>query len=182
MFPVSFLFLGLAAALPPYISDVNLQLRGDNDSDGLLIQTTSGPVRGFINSTTPTVRQFLGIPYAQPPLGALRFAPPQDFTNNGTLINATALPDSCMQQYSNSSTIYTEYEREFLISGGQSEDCLYVSIWAPALESVDEAGIPVPVLVYIPGGGFTSGGQNSMYKIPDQWVERTQGHIVVIMK
>lgn len=151
-------------------------------TDGLMVNTTSGRLQGFVNQTVPDVRQFLGIPYAQPPVGPLRFAPPQDPVSSRQLINATALPDSCMQQFSNGSTIYTAYEREFLISGGQSEDCLYLSIWTPSLEGIDAKGSPLPVFLYIPGGGFTSGGQNSMYKIPDKWVQRTQSHIVVIMK
>lgn len=148
---------------------------------GLTVRTSSGIVQGFVNKTAPDVRQFLGVPYAKPPVGNLRFAPPEAATASKSIIHATSLPDSCMQQYSNSSTIYTEYEHEFLISGGQSEDCLYVSIWAPSLESIEVSQAPVPVFVYIPGGGFTSGGQNSMYKIPDTWVQRTQSHIVVIM-
>ncbi|THY52826.1 chlorogenic acid esterase precursor [Aureobasidium pullulans] len=150
-------------------------------TDGLMVNTTSGRLQGFVNQTVPDVRQFLGIPYAQPPVGPLRFAPPQDPVSSRQLINATALPNSCMQQFSNGSTIYTAYEREFLISGGQSEDCLYLSIWTPSLEGIDAKGSPLPVFLYIPGGGFTSGGQNSMYKIPDKWVQRTQSHIVVIM-
>ncbi|CAC9895104.1 unnamed protein product [Aureobasidium pullulans] len=138
-------------------------------TDGLMVNTTSGRLQGFVNQTVPDVRQFLGIPYAQPPVGPLRFAPPQDPVSSRQLINATALPNSCMQQFSNGSTIYTAYEREFLISGGQSEDCLYLSIWTPSLEGIDAKGSPLPVFLYIPGGGFTSGGQNSMYKIPDKW-------------
>lgn len=150
---------------------------------GLLVHTSSGPIQGFFNQSAPDVRQFLGVPFAEPPIGDLRFAPPQSKKPNGTAINAFALPDSCMQQFnSNSSTIYTEYENGFLISGGDSEDCLYLSIWAPRLESISSQQRPLPVLLYIPGGGFTSGGQASLYKIPDQWVQRTQDHIVVIMK
>lgn len=150
--------------------------------NGLIVNTTSGQLRGFVNQTAPDVRQFLGIPYAQPPVGPLRFAPPQDAVFSQQTINATALPKSCMQQFSNGSTIYTAYETEFLISGGQSEDCLYLSIWTPSVAGIDAKGSPLPVFLYIPGGGFTSGGQNSMYKIPDKWVQRTQSHIVVIMK
>jgi carboxylesterase type B len=87
-----------------------------------------------------------------------------------------------MQQFSNSSTIYTAYETQFLINGGNSEDCLYVSIWTPRAEVVAQQQRPLPVFLYVPGGGFTSGGQNSLYKIPDKWVQRTQAHIVVILK
>jgi carboxylesterase type B len=150
--------------------------------DGLLVKTTSGNVQGFFNHTAPDVRQFLGVPFAEPPVGDLRFAKPQIKKPNGT-VHALTLPNSCMQQFdSNSSTIYTEYETGFLISGGNSEDCLYLSIWAPRLENIKSQQRPLPVLLYIPGGGFISGGQASLYKIPDKWVQRTQSHIVVIMK
>jgi carboxylesterase type B len=147
----------------------------------VLVQTTSGPVYGFYNETAPEVRQFLGIPYAEPPVGDLRFAPPIAKVSKGA-INATTFPPSCMQQFSNSSTIYTAYETQFLINGGTSEDCLYVSVWTPKEDVIAQQQRPLPVFLYVPGGGFTSGGQNSLYKIPDQWVQRTQAHIVVVMK
>jgi len=152
-----------------------------NDTAGLIVQTTSGEVHGFINQTAPLVRQFLGVPYAEPPLGALRFAPPQTKTK-GRPISATAFAPSCMQQFSNSSTIYTAEVPQFLINGGQSEDCLYLHIWAPALKKDHPQELALPVFLYIPGGGFTSGGSNSLYKIPDKWIQRTQSHIVVVMK
>src|SRR4051812_41286483 len=41
----------------------------------LTVETTSGPVTGFINGTTPHVAQFLGIPYAEPPVGSRRWLP-----------------------------------------------------------------------------------------------------------
>jgi carboxylesterase type B len=168
------LLLSLTALAAPISTD-------ESTVYGLLVNTTSGPIQGFVNQTAPDVRQFLGVPYAQPPVGQLRFAPPNDKQANGT-VQATAFPPSCMQQFSNSTSIYTAYETGFLINGGNSEDCLYVSIWAPRVENLDEQQRPLPVFVYIPGGGFTSGGQNSLYKIPDQWVQRTQSHIVVVMK
>jgi carboxylesterase type B len=148
----------------------------------LIVETSSGSIHGFINHTAPDVRQFLGVPFAEPPVENLRFAKPEKKKPTG-LVKALKLPNSCMQQFNpNSSTIYTAYETGFLISGGNSEDCLYLSIWAPRLENTRLQQRPLPVLLYIPGGGFTSGGQASLYKIPDQWVQRTQSHIVVIMK
>ncbi|KAJ5107508.1 chlorogenic acid esterase precursor [Penicillium angulare] len=148
---------------------------------GLLVQTSSGLIEGFFNSTTPDVRQFLGVPYAEPPTGNLRFSPPQAASSKGN-IKAHKLPNSCMQQFDlSSSTIYTTYETEFLVNGGNSEDCLYLSIWAPGINRIQSEKRPLPVLLYIPGGGFTSGGQNSLYKIPDQWVQRTKSHIVIVM-
>jgi carboxylesterase type B len=151
-----------------------------HNTHGLVVQTTSGEVHGLINQTAPLVRQFLGVPYAEPPLGDLRFAPPQTKAKGGP-ISATAFAPSCMQQFSNSSTIYTAEVPQFLINGGQSEDCLYLHIWAPAVKKGHHQE-PLPVFLYIPGGGFTSGGANSLYKIPDKWIQRTQDHIVIVMK
>ncbi|KAM0130692.1 hypothetical protein ACHAP3_007233 [Botrytis cinerea] len=146
------------------------------NKNGLVVQTTSGEIHGFINQTTPQVRQFLGVPYAEPPIGNLRFAAPET-KSKGSPIKATTFPPSCMQLDSNSSSIYTNAVPQFLINGGQSEDCLYLSIWTPATPTNQS----LPVFVYIPGGAFTSGGQDSLYKIPDRWVQKTQSHIVVVM-
>lgn len=169
----SSLFVALAALAPGIISAPT--------NNELFVQTTSGPVEGFYNETAPDVRQFLGIPYAEPPIGNLRFAPPEDKQPNGT-IEAKKLPPSCMQQFSNQKTLYTEVATEFLINGGDSEDCLYVSVWTPRSSVIATQQRPLPVFLYIPGGGYTSGGQDSLYKIPDKWIQRTQSHVVVIMK
>lgn len=179
-----FLKVASSLLLAAYVSGAptTTESPGSLVGDGLLVNTSSGPIQGFFNQTAPDVRQFLGIPFAEPPVGDLRFEKPVKKSPNGT-VNAFTLPNSCMQQFnSNSSTIYTEYETGFLISGGNSEDCLYLSIWAPRVENIREQQRPLPVLLYIPGGGFTSGGEASLYKVPDKWIQRTQDHIVVIMK
>ncbi|KAJ5100308.1 hypothetical protein N7456_006360 [Penicillium angulare] len=172
---ITFALISQCAPTTPALSG------GTTVGEGLLIDTSSGPIQGFVNLTAPNVRQFLGVPFAEPPIGDLRFERPQKKEPNGT-VEAFALPNSCMQQFnSNSSTIFTEYETGFLISGGNSEDCLYLSIWAPDVENIRFQQRPLPVLLYVPGGGFTSGGEASLFKVPDKWVQRTQGHIVVIM-
>lgn len=159
-----------------------LVARGDASHDqgggkALEISTTSGKLHGFINCTAPGTRQFLGVPYAEPPLGSLRFQPPQRYLNSHSL-DTKAFKPSCKQQTSNSTTIYTEWETQFLINGGDSEDCLYLNVYAPVRPKEEK----VPVFIYIPGGGFTSGGANSLYKIPDQWISQSQSHIVVTIK
>ncbi|KAG8159892.1 hypothetical protein KVR01_010529 [Diaporthe batatas] len=143
----------------------------------LTVQTTVGEVTGFINETAPAVRQFLGLPFAEPPVGSLRFLPPVPAKDAGP-INANTYAPACKQQRSSSTSLYTEVLTQFLINGPDSEDCLYVNVYAP-LNPVEES---LPVFIYIPGGGFTSGGSNSLYKIPDQWIQRTQSHVVVIMQ
>jgi hypothetical protein len=55
---------------------------------GQTVQTTSGPVNGHAASNDPQVSEYLGIPFAQPPIGDLRFAPPQKYSGNST-INGT---------------------------------------------------------------------------------------------
>ncbi|KAK8055171.1 Acetylcholinesterase [Apiospora rasikravindrae] len=125
----------------------------------------------------PTSASGSAPPYAEPPVGALRFMRPQKKKPATSPIEATKYSPACMQQKSNTTTIYTKYIREFLINGGESEDCLYLNVYAPR----NPTAAKLPVFVYIPGGGFTSGGSDSLYKIPDQWIERTQSHLVVVM-
>lgn len=142
------------------------------------METTSGQVTGFINETAPLVRQFLGLPYAEPPLGSLRFLPPVPPTKAVSPINATIYAPACKQLLSTTPSLYTALLPQFLVNGPDSEDCLYVNVYAP-LNPVNES---LPVFIYIPGGGFTQGGSNPPYTIPDKWIQRTQSHIVVIMQ
>ena len=150
-----------------------------NRGDDLVVQTTSGELHGFVNESTPDVRQWLGVPYAEPPLGALRFAAPVPKKAEPGPLYAREWQPSCMQQWSNGSTVYTEVVPQFLTYGSSSEDCLYLNIWAPAADKIKEK---LPVYVYIPGGGFSSGGAHSWYKIPDQLIQARQNAVFVIMK
>jgi len=143
----------------------------------LTVKTSSGILTGFVNDTAPDVRQWLGVPYAEPPVGELRFLPPVAKCFAGEL-DTKAFQPSCMQQLSTQETVYTQYIPQFLINGGNSEDCLYINVYAPRLPTSSS----LPVFIYIPGGGFTGGGANSLYKIPDKWVQETQSHIVITMK
>ncbi|KAJ4292363.1 hypothetical protein N0V90_009024 [Kalmusia sp. IMI 367209] len=72
-----------------------------------IIQTSSGPVRGHEAPLASNVTAYLGIPYAKPPVGDLRFAPPQQYRHNGSQIFGEKLVDE-----------------EF------SEDCLVLNIWS----------------------------------------------------
>jgi len=98
-----------------------------------------------------------GIPFAQPPLGALRFKPPQPFTGtwlrhsdkNGQR-DATNHPPPCPQ---------TSTEPAFLSK--QSEDCLYLNIYVPA-SSRTPTGTKFPVMIWIYGGSFNSGDSSFM--------------------
>ena len=146
--------------------------------DGLCVGTTIGLVTGFINATTPNVVQFLGIPFAEPPVGSLRWeAPVVKIPVDGN-IDASHFSPSCPQLtvLASSNTI-----AQFFISGPMSEDCLTLNIWAPADGSGPNA-TKLPVIVWIYGGGFISGGGQIEYLIPAQWIQRDQSHIVVGIK
>lgn len=154
--------------------------------DPLIVRTKTGSIHGVIDPKFPNVRQFLGIPFAQPPLDDLRFAPPEQVRPWPGTLEATSLPLSCPQTHSNqSSSIYTQDVLEFSIQGLNytapfTEDCLTLSVWAPSTTNT-AATQPLPVLIFITGGGFTGGGMNIPYQIPTQWIARTPDHIVVTL-
>ena len=144
---------------------------------GLTVKTTSCTYTGLINSTTPDVRQWLGIPYARPPLGRLRFMPPEKAPNYGTA-DAKAYKPVCFQNSGNKSTIYWQLLTEYQNTDPQSEDCLFLNVWAPR-KPVEKK---LPVIIWIVGGGFKEGGGHALYMVPDQWIQRTQTHVVVTFK
>ncbi|KAI9741692.1 MAG: hypothetical protein M1834_000077 [Cirrosporium novae-zelandiae] len=145
----------------------------------LSINTTIGTVRGFINGSTPDVAQFLGIPFAEPPVGQLRWARPQAKTRVKSIVDATHLPPSCPQYESKIPSVYNQDVRQFFITGVMSEDCLAVSIWTPLGATTSKNASGLPVFAWIYGGGFTTGGADVPYQQPEQWIQRSQFHIVV---
>jgi carboxylesterase type B len=150
-------------------------------SNPLKVDTTVGPVYGLINGTTPSVAQFLGIPFAQPPIDQLRWAPPTAKLPVSS-IDATQFSPSCPQYESTIPSVYNIDSRNFLITRGKtSEDCLTLNIWAP-VGAVGKQIEKLPVVVWIYGGGFQTGGGEIGYQIPSQWVQRSQAHIVVGIK
>ncbi|KAL2192881.1 Alpha/Beta hydrolase protein [Corynascus similis CBS 632.67] len=141
---------------------------------GLTVKTTSGTYTGFVNSTVPDVNQWLGIPYGRPPVGNRRFMPPEKAPDYGTA-DATAYKPVCIQNSGNKTGIFWELVPEFQNADPQSEDCLYLNVWAPR-KPVEKK---VPVIIWVCGGGFREGGGHAPYQVPDQWIQRTQTHIVV---
>ncbi len=103
-----------------------------------VVTTTAGELRGFESSATTW--QFLGIPYARPPVGDLRWRPPQPVVPWSGVRDAVAWGDQAAQT--------TALER--FGEGGMSEDSLYLNVTAPK----DAANLPV--MVWFHGGGFTS--------------------------
>lgn len=96
------------------------------------------------------VDAFKGIPYAAPPVGALRWRAPQAVRPWQGVYDATRFRHDCLQQP-------VPYDAAPLYAP-LSEDCLFVNVWRPAAQP---AGASAPVMVWIYGGGFVNGGTSS---------------------
>src|SRR3954453_12514777 len=94
------------------------------------------------------VSSFLGIPFAAPPTGELRWKAPREPEKWTGVRQATEFGPRCMQNSIYSDMIFRDK--------GPSEDCLYLNIWTPAAK----AGAGLPVMVWIYGGGFQAGGSS----------------------
>ncbi|QLA14766.1 carboxylesterase family protein [Desulfolutivibrio sulfoxidireducens] len=124
------LLLGLLSAALP------VGAAGDFETT---INLDSGPVSGRIAGD---VRVFLGIPYAQPPTGDLRWKAPKPPRPWEGVRDATAYGPACAQTGP--------------LGNGSSEDCLTLNVFAP----VREVNGKLPVMVWIHGGGFTFGASS----------------------
>lgn len=153
----------------------------------LFVNTSSGLLLGTVDSVTPKVIHFLGVPYSEPPVGARRWLPAiPKVREDKHVIDATHFGPACPQYASNKPTTWLVDAPEFNISPPdyQGEDCLSVNIWAPWEQdtSCEKSTELLPVVAWIHGGSFQTGGAQTPYHIPARWVERSGKHIVVGMK
>lgn len=150
-------------------------------AESVVAQTTIGSIEGFIDPSFPRVRQWLGVPFAEPPIGDRRFAPPErkKAFAKGEILSATRMPPAPMQAHTTKPDFYAKYVPEFLARGPYSEDCLYLNVFAPREKTTQS---PFPTLVFFYGGEGEWGGINAEYMQPHSWVERSQKHIVVLFK
>lgn len=110
------------------------------NGEGPVVRIATGAVRGV---TGGEVSSFKAIPYAAPPVGDLRWRPPQPVTPWKDVRDATKDCPSCPQRSFPGSTATI------------SEDCLFLNVWVPATA---KKGSKLPVMVWIHGGSFTGGG------------------------
>jgi len=106
-------------------------------------QTTDGTIEGVV-SADDLVRTFKGIPFAAPPLGALRWRPPQPVVPWTGVLRTIDYGPRPMQGPIYSDMVFHD--------AGPSEDCLYLNLWRP-----EHAEGKLPVMVWIFGGGFAAG-------------------------
>ena len=142
-------FVGLLFAVIPFIS--NAQQAVNPNAFPVQISTANGIIEGEFDIKT-NIQSFKGIPFAQPPLGNLRWKAPQAILNWKGIKQTKAFGPRAVQ-----SNVYGDMGFR---SDGLSEDCLYLNLWSPAQSGNEK----LPVLVYFYGGGFVAGdGSENRY-------------------
>nr|WP_114952664.1 carboxylesterase family protein [Sphingosinicella terrae] len=127
-----------------------------------VVEAPAGAVRGTMEDG---LRVFLGLPFAQPPVGDRRWQPPAELPRWEGVRDGTRFGASCIQPVRRAPSIYADDV------GPTSEDCLTLNVWAP------ERAEGAPVFVWIYGGALTSGASRlSMY---DGAALARQGLVVV---
>ncbi|MEN1970425.1 carboxylesterase/lipase family protein [Lentibacillus sp. N15] len=133
--------------------------------ENVVVETRYGKVKG---ERTGNVSVWKGIPYAKPPVGKLRFRPPESLEAWNGVYDATSFGAVAMQPESPLMSV---------LEGGDhvdmSEDCLNLNIWSPAAD-----GKRRPVMVWVHGGAFMNGAGSS--EIYDGTSFATNGDVVVV--
>ncbi|XP_023236322.1 cholinesterase-like isoform X2 [Centruroides sculpturatus] len=121
-----------------------------------IVHTLTGSVRGKITKVfCNDVIEYLGIPYAQPPVDKLRFRAPQPIEKWHGILNATIVAPVCTQDPRNSRSSTVPRNLRYM-----SEDCLYLNIWVPVERRTSK---PFTTMVWIHGGAYNRGSSTISY-------------------
>jgi para-nitrobenzyl esterase len=131
----------LAAATLAGCAGAATSSSGQPSGHGPVVRTADGSVQG---KTAGATAEYLGIPYAAPPVGALRWQPPHPAASWPGVRQATSFAPACAQPASPPG------------AGSTSEDCLYLNVFAPA--GAKDRNLPVMVWIY--GGSLLTGESN----------------------
>ncbi|XP_049642350.1 cocaine esterase-like isoform X1 [Suncus etruscus] len=148
-----------ALSLSTLICGILLLLNSGQGQDSASpIRTTHlGQVQGryvHVKGTNVGVNTFLGLPFAKPPLGSLRFAPPEPPEAWNGVRDGTSFSAICLQNTAEVNGIIYMLLNLTLSPANMSEDCLYLNVYAPA-HAREDANLPV--MVWIHGGGLVMG-------------------------
>ena len=110
---------------------------------------------------------FSGVPFAAPPIGKLRWAPPAPAASWAPAIrDATAYADNCIHKKDFDATIGTS----------RSEDCLYLNVFTPANATATSS---LPVMVWVHGGGYQGGGSHEA-RLNGTWDAALDSDLIVV--
>jgi para-nitrobenzyl esterase len=141
--------IGILLLLIPLFSEA--QQAENQNAFPVQLTIANGTIEGEFDIKT-NIQSFKGIPFAQPPVGDLRWKAPQPVTNWNGVKQTKKFGPRAIQ-----SNVFGDMGFR---SDGMSEDCLYLNVWSPAKSANDK----LPVLVYFYGGGFAAGdGSESRY-------------------
>jgi para-nitrobenzyl esterase len=129
-------------------------------ADPLVVATDAGLVKGV---QAGTGLAFLGIPFAAPPVGSLRFMPPQQAACWSDVFDASNFGNTCAQWNPGTGGVVG------------SEDCLSINVWTPALPTGNPT---LPVLFWIYGGGDLIGASN-FQETYGQYLANSKNAVVV---
>ena len=128
------------------------------------VETSIGTVRGAEENGSCV---FKGMPYAAPPVGELRWRPPQEPAEHGGVYQALSVSASCLNPGNRGGFITGKKEES-------SEDCLYLNIWRPSKSG------KYPVMFWIHGGGFMNGSGSMKFYHGIRLVEEKNVVLVTI--
>ncbi|KAL1763637.1 acylcarnitine hydrolase-like [Sigmodon hispidus] len=135
-----------------------LHVQGQDPSEANPIRNThTGQVQGSfiqVNDTKAGVQRFLGIPFAKPPVGQLRFAPPEAPEPWSGVRDGTSYPAICLQNVDMMNLEGLKKLKKNMPPMPMSEDCLHLNIYTPGYA---HEGYNLPVMVWIHGGGLVIG-------------------------
>ncbi|XP_067133918.1 LOW QUALITY PROTEIN: cholinesterase-like [Centruroides vittatus] len=118
-----------------------------------IVHTLTGSITGEkIKFLYNDVYAYLGIPYARPPIGDLRFREPQPILKRSGLLDSHNNAPICMQD-----PVFPEFDWVPRNRRYMSEDCLYLNIWVPAKKALSH---PFTTMVWIHGGAYNTGSSN----------------------
>jgi para-nitrobenzyl esterase len=118
------------------------------------VRLDAGLVSG-VPGSNPEVRVFKGVPFAAPPVGALRWKPPQPAAHWESVRKADQFSSTCTQPPRTGTSLLLPTAKRL---GETSEDCLYLNVWTAAKSSRER----LPVMVYIHGGGYRDGSGSAL--------------------
>ncbi|KAL5513502.1 hypothetical protein ACEPAH_3901 [Sanghuangporus vaninii] len=130
--------------------------------------------QGVLNATL-NITSFLGMRYASPPLGELRFQVPQPPTPVSEVQMADTMPQRCPQAASGQATDNPFTSHVSSRETYEIEDCLFINVFVP---SRIKAASKLPVVVFIHGGGYVAGGMTQTHG--SDLIREGQGHVIAV--